>query len=134
MSITQAGTILGSPQYMSPEHARGAHDVTVQSDIDAEKFRSEIQASLNRGRDGIHRPVRVPAEIDAHIEANDPPVTLAVLGYVRELERAIQILAREVGSDFYQRQVDQLIEQGADTDATEVRLNGEDGPTTEASP
>lgn len=76
--------------------------------VDVEEFRRKVQNSLSRGRDGIHRPVRVPEEIDAHIAANDPPVTLALIAYIRELQAMLADRAEP-----YDKDARELLDRGA---------------------
>ena len=85
--VTQAGSILGTPAYMSPEQAAGKSEIDQRADVYA---LSVIAYELLVGRLPFPTtPGNVIASLDAHISAPVPKPSSLLPGFPRLVEEAI---------------------------------------------
>lgn len=66
--------------------------------------------------DVFRRCVEVCADHEKIILAPTVYETRAIINYTRALEHAVKIMAAEIGSEFYQREAENLLALGADTE------------------
>ncbi|HEV3234405.1 MAG TPA: protein kinase [Candidatus Dormibacteraeota bacterium] len=91
---TQAGTILGTPAYMSPEQAEGKADIDQRTDV----YSLAVMAyELLTGRLPFPSiPGNIMASLDAHISQPPPKPTDIVPGFPKRVEEALlEGLAKE---------------------------------------
>ncbi|MEA2645255.1 MAG: eukaryotic-like serine/threonine-protein kinase, partial [Chloroflexota bacterium] len=84
---TQAGTILGTPAYMSPEQAAGKADIDQRTDVYS---LAVMTYELLTGRLPFPSvPGNIMASLDAHISQPVPPPSHIVPGFPKAVENAL---------------------------------------------